>query len=45
MIDELQLSDYEKGYLMAFSHQSYDDFANQHDWDMWYGVGLGDRSL
>ncbi len=43
MFDELQLSDYEKGYLTAFSHQSYDDFANQHDWDMWYGVGLNDR--
>jgi len=45
MVDELQLSDYEKGYLMAFSHQSYDDWCdtNREPEDIWYGVQVGDR--
>lgn len=45
MYDELQLSDYEKGYLMAFSHQSYDDWcdADREPDEIWYGVQVGDR--
>ena len=43
MIDELQLSDFERGYLLHFSLISYDDFSKQHDNDMWYGITLNDR--
>ena len=43
MVDELQLSDYER--VMAFSHQSYDDWCdtNREPEDIWYGVQVGDR--
>ena len=43
MVDELKLTDFERGYLLHFSLISYDDFINQDDCDMWYGVMVNDR--
>ena len=43
--DTLKLSDYEVGYLTAFSHQSYEDWCdtNREPEDIWYGIQVGDR--
>lgn len=45
MTDTLKLSDYELGYLTAFSHQSYEDWCdtNREPEDIWYGIQVGDR--
>ncbi len=40
-----RLTDYELGYLTAFSHQSYEDWGdtNREPEDIWYGIQVGDR--
>ena len=42
-MDDLQLSDFERGYLLHFSLISFEDFVKQSDEDMWYGITLNDR--
>lgn len=44
--DELELSDYEKGYLTAFYHTDkpiQHDHAERDEDNLWYGVQIGER--
>lgn len=45
-MDELKLTDFEKGYLTAFYHTEEDiqnDHSERDESNLWYGVGIGKR--